>query len=212
MQSGGGLARPAPGLSGAGGPPIFWGQATVAGRPRVLVLDATHNREGWEAESCARVSDILVRRDIPVLDGGPITVGSPDELESILQPHDRYNCIFLCANADGEAPVGEYWAALRSTLDGTQKLLAVCTWQAYDQRTTEEVLAPDDTFAVLAVSQQSPMTVRAAALFYMKFFAELDLHAEATDSMTGKMVWFGHSKAREILRRRHYEGRVGLKA
>ncbi len=212
MPGGGGIARPAPGLSGAGGSPVFWGQASVAGRPRVLVLDATRDREGWEAETCARVSDSLVRRDIPVLAGGPITVRSPDDLEGILRPHDRYNCIFLCANADGEAPVGDHWAALRSTLDGTRKLLAVCTWQGYDARTTEEVLAPASTFAVLAVSQQSPMTGRAAALFYMKFFAELDLHAEATDSMTGKMVWFGHSKAREILRRRHYEGRVGLKA
>jgi hypothetical protein len=176
------------------------------------VLDATRNREGWEAETCARVSDSLVRRDIAVLDGGPIAVHSPEDLEGILRPHDRYNCIFLCANADGGAPVGDYWAALQSTLDGARKLLAVCTWQGFDQRTTEEVLTADATFAVLAVSQQSPMTVRAAALFFMKFFAELDLHSEASESMTGKMVWFGHSKAREILRRRHYEGRVGLRA
>ena len=56
------------------------------------------------------------------------------------------------------------------------------------------------------------MSVRAAGLFFMKFFVELDMHSEAADSMTGKMVWFGHSKAREILRRRNYEGRVSLKA
>ena len=105
MQGGGGIARPAPGLSGAGGPPIFWGQASVAGRPRVLVLDATHDREGWEAETCARVSNSLVRRDIPVLDGGPITVRSPDDLEGILQPHDRYNCIFPRAHAEPKAAI-----------------------------------------------------------------------------------------------------------
>ena len=45
----------------------------------------------------------------------------------------------------------------------------------------------------------------------MKFFAEVDMHSESTESMTGKMIWFGHSKAREILRRRKYDGRVGLR-
>ncbi len=210
-MQGGGL-REKPGAGGGPGRPVFWSQASVDGRPQVLVLDASGNREGWEADSCTRVSNSMVRRGIPVVGEGPALVNSHSELESAILSDDRYNCVLLCAHADGELAVGDCWQAMRRWLDGTRKLLAVCTWEGYDAATTEEVLTADDTFAVLGVSQQSPLSVRAAGLFFMKFFAELDLHSHASESMTGKMVWFGHSKAREILRRRHYEGRVGLRA
>ena len=207
-----GSPHSAPLAANAGGPTAFWSQIAVPGRPRVLVLDATRNREGWEADSCNRVSNSLVRREIPVVGGGPLPAGTPAELGKALQPTDGYNCIFLCARADGEWAVADCWAELKTGLAGTSKLLAICTWDGVDAETSEEVLRADDSFAVLAASQQSPLSVRAAGLFFMKFFAELDLHSHASNSMTGKMVWFGHSKAREILRRRKYEGRVGLKA
>ena len=197
---------------GPSGPPMFWSQTSVDGRPRVLVLDASGNRDGWETESCARISNSLLRRDISVVGGGPVRVNSPAEVEPTVHPHDRYNCVFLCARADGTRGVGRYWAALRSSLRGTRKLLAVCTWEGYDAVTTDEVLTADGTFAVLAVSQLSPLSVRAAGRFFMKFFAELDMHSESSESMTGKMVWFGHSKAREILRRRNYAGKAALKS
>jgi hypothetical protein len=88
----------------------------------------------------------------------------------------------------------------------------MCTWDSADADVAADVMARADSFAPIAVAQQEPMSGRGASLFFMKFFAELDMHSEASNSMTGKMVWFGHSKAREIMRRRHYDGRVGLRS
>ena len=43
----------------------------------------------------------------------------------------------------------------------------------------------------------------------MEFFTELELHFE--DSITGKMVWFSGSKARELLRRGRLLGKSGVR-
>ena len=43
----------------------------------------------------------------------------------------------------------------------------------------------------------------------LKFFTEMGLHS--SDDITGKMVWFSCSKARELLRRRRLVGKVGVR-
>ncbi|MDA1256656.1 MAG: hypothetical protein O3C10_02235, partial [Chloroflexi bacterium] len=162
--------------------------------------------------ACQRIAASLVRRDIPVVGGAPVPVASPDDILAALRPADRFNTVFLCTRADATPSSADCWDALRGALGGESKLLAMCSWDSADPDVAADILGADGTFAPIAVAQQEPMTGRGASLFFMKFFAELDMHSESTNSMTGKMVWFGHSKAREIMRRRHYEGRVGLRS
>jgi|GEM_PF-1025793 len=199
-------------LKKGGGPSLFWSEVTVQGRPRVLVLDAVADRDGWEAEATQRIAASLVRRDILVVGGAPVHVSSPDEIAVAVESAADFNCIFLTVRADGSLTAAECWRALQESLAGETKLFAMCTWDSADPDVSAEVLGSEETFAPVAVAQQEPMSGRGASLFFMKFFAELDMHSESTSSMTGKMVWFGHSKAREIMRRRHYDGRVGLRS
>jgi hypothetical protein len=213
----GGVAGPGVGgfaasLKKGGGPSLFWSEVTVQGRPRVLVLDAVTDRDGWEAGATQRIAASLVRRDIPVVGGTPVVVSAADDIPGAIRSADNFNCIFLTARAEGSPSAAECWRALQDSLAGETKLFAMCTWDSADTTVSAEVLSGEDTFAPVAVAQQEPMTGRGASLFFMKFFAELDMHSEATKSMSGKMVWFGHSKAREIMRRRHYDGRVGLRS
>jgi len=178
----------------------------------VLALDAVADRDGWEDEATTRIADSLVRRDIHVIGGGPVNVSGRDDIAAAIKTAGDYNCIFLTARADGSPSAADCWAALKEKLADSSKLFAMCTWDTADPAVAEDALKSEDTFAPVAVVQQEPMSGRGASLFFMKFFAELDMHSEATHSMTGKMVWFGHSKAREIMRRRHYDGRVGLRS
>ena len=194
------------------GPSLFWSEVIVQGRPRVLVLDAVADRGGWEAEATHRIAASLVRRDIPVVSGAPVVVAGSDDISSAIKSTDDFNCIFLSARAEKSPSAAECWRALQASLAGQTKLFAMCTWDSADPDVGSEVLGGEETFAPIAVAQQEPMTGRGASLFFMKFFAELDMHSESTNSMSGKMVWFGHSKAREIMRRRHYAGRVGLRS
>jgi hypothetical protein len=55
----------------------------------------------------------------------------------------------------------------------------------------------------------SPMSAREAGLFYLKFFTELNLHSK--DHISGKMVWFSFSKAKEFLKRRRYSAKFGAR-
>ncbi len=196
---------------GAGAGLKFWSDVTVPGRPHVLTIDACADANGWEADSANRVVASIVRRDIPVVSGGPTAITDPDQIAQALAGNDDFNSILLFVRADQGPGVAPFWEALRSELQGEEKLLAVCTWDSSDESTAREILESPETFAHIAIAQQTPLTVRGAGLFFMKFFAEVDLHSETTESMTGKMIWFGHSKALEILRRRKYDGRVGLR-
>lgn len=193
---------------------MFWSQITIPGKPRILMLDASRDAQGWEAEFCDRVFNVLSRKKIEIAGGKLLRVHSPQDLGEALQDEQAFNCILLFCHGQGpqvrqESGLSAFWTSLSKHQALSPKLVAVCTWETDDPETTEHILAADDTFAPLAVVPQSPLSPRAAGLFFMKFFTELDLHAH--DSMTGKMVWFSHSKAREILRRRHLPGVVGLR-
>ena len=199
---------------GSGGAPglKFWSDVVVPGRPHVLAIDACANANGWEDDSAARVVASIVRRDIPVVSDGPVAIGSPDQVGDALGSSDQYNAILLFVRADADPGVAQYWQALNTELRGQEKLLAVCTWDSADEAMADEILESTDSFAPIAVAQQTTLTTRGAGLFFMKFFAEVDMHSESTNSLTGKMIWFGHSKAREILKRRKIDGRVGLRS
>ena len=199
---------------------MLWSAASIPGRPRVMLVDASGNREGWEREFCQRLFRTMERRGLAMSGHGPV------------EPEWRTEVHLLPNSASLEAGTGKWpwpwedggvncllWFAHVPELDGHWQrlklqaprsvLLAVVSWDSYDPKVSNEILEGQDTFAPLAVAQQSPLTPREAGLFVLKFFTELELHS--TDSITGKIVWFSHSKARELLRRRRLEGRVGVR-
>ena len=102
-----------------------------------------------------------------------------------------------------------YWEWLSQHQGLDPKLLAVCTWEDHNAETSESILASEANVASLAIAPQSPLSPRAAGLFYMKFFTALGDHS--SDSITGRMVWFSCSKAKELLRRRRLAGQIGMR-
>ena len=107
------------------------------------------------------------------------------------------------------ANLASYWSWLNSDVELPTVLFATCTWESYDPAVSKEILECSSSFAPLAIAPQSPLTAREAGLYFLKFFTELDLHS--TDKITGRMVWFACSKARELLKRRRLAGKFGLR-
>ncbi|MSQ40535.1 MAG: hypothetical protein EXR55_02515 [Dehalococcoidia bacterium] len=187
---------------------------SIPGRATLLVVDGSGNQLGWEHQFTDRVFSTMRRRGLFLKEEALTRVNSPEELTPYLQPEDAFNCILLFAHGANPkdapgTPLAAYWSWLMAYPWRTQKLFAVCTWEGDDPQTTKEVLEAPNSFAPLALAPLSPLSVREAGLYFLKFFAELDLHTE--DAVTGKMVWFSASKAREILRRRKLTGAVGVR-
>ena len=191
---------------------MIWSQTTIPGKLGLLVIDGCRNDQGWETEFCSRIFNVLRRKGMTLVGERPLTVDRPQGLSEALQDQSAFNCVFLVGHAaqiPEESKLSSYWAWL-SRRDGLMpKLFAVCTFEDHDPDTSQSVLSAGDSFAQLAVVPQSPLSPRAAGLFFMKFFTELDLHAE--DAITGRMVWFSYAKARELLKRRRLPGEIGMR-
>ena len=192
----------------------MWSSATIPGRPTILVADASRNLGGWESGFCDRLFAIMNRRGLQLIGDAPIRVDLPEELLQYLERQGEINCILLLAHGEGEsvlpeAKLSSYWAWLSSRGQFPPVLFAACMWESYDPAVSREILESQASFSPLAVVPQSPLTPREAGLFFLKFFTELDLHS--SESITGRMVWFSCSKARELLRKRRLTGKVGAR-
>jgi hypothetical protein len=190
-----------------------WSPASIDGRPRLLVIDGSRNLAGWEAAFCDRLFAGLGRR-LPLVGDGPLRAGAPDTLLRHVALLNQANCLLVLAHGGQTDPPA--WAELlvflewlSSHLSGP-KLFAGCSWQSYNPRLSQAVLGKTQTFAPLALVPQTPVEPRVAGLFLLKFFTELALHSE--DQVTGKMVWFSASKARELVRRRSLTGAFGVRS
>ena len=187
---------------------------SIPGKPTILVVDASSNLEGWESEFCSRLFAAMKKRGLSLTGTGPVATENPQQLAPHVESQEAFNCILLLGHGKGDgvepgSDIGSYWAWLNAQDGLLPKLVALCTWERYDQSLSHEILESSETFAPLALSPQSPMTPREAGLYFLKFFTELDLHSEG--SITGKMVWFSGSKARELLKRRRLTGKVGVR-
>ncbi len=191
---------------------MLWSQTTIPGKLGLLVIDVCRNDQGWESEFSSRIFNVLRRKGMTLVGEKPTNVDRPQGLSKALPDQSEFNCVFLLGHAAQiaeESKLSGYWASL-SSLDGLEpKLLAVCTFEDHDPDTSKSILSAEDSLAQLAVVPQSPLSPRAAGLFFMKFFTELDLHA--ADAITGRMVWFSHAKARELLKRRRLPGEIGMR-
>ena len=193
---------------------MLWSQATIPGKPRVILVDSSRNAQGWEADYCSSIFNVLGRKGVQLAGKGPLRVEKPQDLTPILVDQEAFNCIFLVSHGVGtqvprESNLGSFWTWLSKNVGLTPKLMAVCTWEDYDPDTSQSILSAEDSFAPFAIVPQSSLSPRAAGLYFMKFFTELDMHAP--DEITGKMVWFSRSKARELLRKRHIPGEIGMR-
>ena len=193
---------------------MFWSQATIPGKPRVLLVDSCRNAQGWESDYCDRIFNVLVRKGVQMAGESPLRADEPQDLTQTFLDQASFNCLFLVSHGAGnqvpnESNLASFWAWL-STNDGlAPKLIAVCTWEHHDPDTSQAILSATDSFAPFAIVPESSLSPRAAGLYFMKFFTELDVHAP--DEITGKMVWFSRSKARELLRKRNIPGEIGMR-
>ena len=190
----------------------MWSSTVIKMPPALLIVDASRDRAGWESEFCNRLLNALTRRGLERVGTIPLRVGKPSEL--MQHPLAEASCMLIVSHGQETVPsaaqeLHDYVGWLRAHQTGP-KLLAICSWQYHDPTLTDEVLKTPNEFAPLAVAQQSPVTAREAGLFFLKFFTELDLHSE--NEMSGRMVWFAWSKARELLNRRGLPGRFGVRA
>jgi hypothetical protein len=178
----------------------MWSSITIPGSPRILFVDATNNAEGWEHEFSDRLFQSLKRSDLQMSGDSPLRVRNLTErnLNDL-----AFNCMILFAHPEPESRL----LLLESGLPPF--LLALCSSQNFDSRVSEKVLKSTPAVAPIAIAPLSSMTPREAGLFYLKFFTELKLHSG--DHISGKMAWFSFSKAKELLRRRRYSAKFGIR-
>ena len=179
-----------------------------------MVVDGSCDAQGWEADFADRIFNTLRKKDVELVGETPLRARRPEDLSDALSDQDAFNCVFLFCHGAGaqvsqDSKLSSFWTWLSACGGLTPKLLTVCTCETYDADTSQSILEARDSFAQLAIAPQSPLSPRAAGLFFMKFFVELDLHAN--DSITSKMAWFSHAKARELLKRRHLTGQMGIR-
>jgi hypothetical protein len=187
----------------------MWSSVSVSGSPQILLVDGTQNLQGWEHAFSERLYGSLQRSELQLQGNGPVRVQRSTELTACLSEFEL-NCLILFAHAESDQiRLSTFWSELRSQSQLPPFLFAVCSCQSFDPQVSEEVLKSTPTIAPLAIAPLSTMPPREAGLFYLKFFTELKLHS--TESISGKMVWFSFSKARELLRRRRYTARFGVR-
>ena len=193
---------------------MLWSAVSIPAVPTILIVDASRNLEGWESEFCDRLFASMRKRGLRLEGSGPVKTENPRQLVTHVESQQAFNCLLLLGHGKGDGvepgmDLGSYWSWLNAQNGLLPKLVALCMWQRYDQSLSREVLESPQTFAPLALAPQAPMTPREAGLYFLKFFTELDLHSDG--SITGKMVWFSGSKARELLKRRRLTGKVGVR-
>ncbi len=193
---------------------MFWSEITIPGEPKVMFIDACQNVQGWETDFGDRTAKVLMRKDTKLLEDRVIRINSRSEIIPKLLEKDSFNTIFLLCH-EGESRISQelqlknLWDWIVKSAQLSPKLFVACTCDYVEAKVSESILENKDAFSQLALVPQLQLPIRSAGLFFMKFFSELQLHAQ--ESITGKMVWFSHSKAREILRRRNLSGKIGLK-
>ena len=191
----------------------MWSQITIPGEPCLLMVDGSGNLQGWESGFCDRMWNFLARKGFRLVGEGPLRARNPEDLAEACRDHASFNCIFLACHGkttqSDQAALAIYWDWLSQHQGLDSKLMAVCTWEDHDADASESILESGDAVASLAIAPQSPLSPRAAGLFYMKFLSELGDHS--SDSITGRRVWFSCTKAKELLRRRRLPGQIGMR-
>ncbi len=175
----------------------MWSSIIIPGVPRILMADATQNQQGWEHAFSDRLYQSLKKSGLNMEEDAPLQTGGNQLSEY------PFNCLLIFAHSQKE---------VLETL-GSQNLspylLAICSTDGFDAESGGTILTANPPLAPIIIAPLSAMSPREAGLFYLKFFTELKLHSE--DSISGKMVWFSVSKAKELLKRRRYAAKFGVR-
>lgn len=175
----------------------MWSSVSIPGVPRILMADTTQNRQGWEHAFSDRLyqslkkSGLHMEADVPLHTGG-------NQLSEY-----QFNSLLIFAHSPKDV-----LETLRSQ-NLSPYLLAICSTDGFDAESGESILKSNPAIAPIIIVPLSAMSTREAGLFYLKFFTELKLHSR--DSISGKMVWFSLSKAKELLKRRRYTAKFGVR-
>jgi hypothetical protein len=180
---------------------------TVIERPfTLIVVDCTGGASAPEADLTRRLLTTLAKRGV--------TLASAEPIAPPLEPHasalDAASCIVLVGDSARTGVALEAWRWLDAHVTGPALVVAAQLGDP-DPALTDALLQAPPHLAPIALAQQTPATPRATALFLMKLLAELHLHTD-DHRITGRMAWFAHRKAAELLKRRRLDGAWGLRA
>ena len=92
---------------------MLWSQTTILGRPRLLVVDGSRNHQGWEAEFCSRIFNVLRRKGMDLVGEGPLKADRPQDLSEALLDQGAFNCIFLVGHGSQvpeDSTQSSFWA------------------------------------------------------------------------------------------------------
>jgi hypothetical protein len=173
----------------------MWSSVSIPSIPRILMLDATQNREGWEYAFSDRLYQSLKKSELQMEADAPL---QNNQLRDY-----QFNCLLIFAHSQKDVfkTIGSQQLP--------QYLLAICSTDGFDAGSGESILKSEPPIAPMVITPLSTMSAREAGLFYLKFFTELKLHSK--DNISGKMVWFSFSKAKELLKRRRYTAKFGVR-
>ena len=171
----------------------MWSSISIEGVPRILMIDVTQSKEGFSD----RLYQSLKKSGLQMAGDKPLHT-IPSHLSDY-----QFNCLLIFARSakDVLETIGSPHLS--------SYLLAICSTDGFDAKSGESILKSDPPIASMVITPLSAMSLRESGLFYLKFFTELKLHS--TNSISGKMVWFSFSKAKELLKRRRYTAKFGVR-
>lgn len=176
-----------------------------------MVGDCTGVADSPGADVARRLVDVLAKREIPMI-GSQSSVVGDGGLQRFASEVHAASCIVLIGDSDGHPGAClDAWRWLDANAPDPT-LIVACQLGVPDPALTDAMLNTNPAFAPIALAQQTPVTPRAAALFLMKFLTELHLHTDQGNSISGRMAWFSHRKAAELLKRRRLDATFGLRA
>jgi len=171
----------------------FWSSVSIPGKPRILIIDASKNKSGWETEFCNRLFRSLQRSNLQMCGSLPV--------ESIPENVDAFSVLVLC-----ERKPFAFWNQIKTDSRLSEKLFCFCCGNDYDVESSQAMM---ESKIASVIVPESEMSAREAGLFYLKFFTELDLHS--THEVNGKMIWFSFVKAKELLKKRRYNAKFTVR-
>ena len=174
----------------------MWSSVTIQGIPRILMIVSTQDKEGEEYAFSDRLYKSLKKSGLEMEGDMPLHT-----VRNRLSDY-QFNCLLMFTHSPKDVfeTIGSYPSSY---------LLAICSTDGFDLKSGESILKSDQLIAPIVIAPLSTMSLREAGLFYLKFFTELKLHS--SENITGKMVWFSVSKAKELLKRRRYAAKFGVR-
>ena len=175
----------------------------------LLILDATDEHTGSEADISTRLQITLSKRGLPFAAPSSIAIASPADLSAHDDVLASASCVVVLGSTDAHPGLClGIWNALANH-DPTPKLAIACQFGAHDPTLTDTVLNAASVWAPIAIAPQSPVGHRDGGLFLLKFLTEVQLHSG--EQITGRMAWFSWKKAGELLKRRSLVAQFGLR-